>query len=72
MARRIPAYQLHKATGQAKVRLSRHEFDLRPHGSPASKAEHDPVLAEWITNGRQLVLARAAPEKSGQASEASG
>ena len=42
-----PAYQRHKATGQAKVRIDGHDFYLGPHGSPASRERYDDLIAEW-------------------------
>jgi hypothetical protein len=61
MARRnhIPAYRLHKQSGQAVVTLpdglgGRRDFTLGEYGSPESRAEYARLLAEWEANGRRL------------------
>ena len=53
---RIPSYRLHKPTGLAVVRLSGRDFYLGRHGSPESKADYERLIAEWLSNGRQLAL----------------
>lgn len=44
-----PAYQLHKASGQAKVRISGKDIYLGVYGSPASRERYDAILVEWAT-----------------------
>jgi hypothetical protein len=51
---RTPAYCLHKATGQAVVRIDGKDYYLGKHGSPESRAEYDRLIAEWLGNGRRL------------------
>src|SRR3954453_21881814 len=51
---RLPTYRLHKPTGQAVVTLGGKDFYLGKHGTPASRAEYDRLVAEWLSNGRQL------------------
>jgi len=56
---RIPSYRLHESWGRAVVTLSgRRDFYLGPHGTPASRDEYDRVIAEWLANGRQLIVSR--------------
>jgi integrase len=61
MARRptIPAYRLHKQSGQAVVTLSdglgrRRDVLLGPYATPESRAEYACVITEWEANGRRL------------------
>lgn len=56
----IPAYRLHKPTGQAVVRLNGHDFYLGAHGSAESKARYDRTVNEWLARGRQPL--ECAPE----------
>ncbi|MCG3132504.1 MAG: hypothetical protein FLDDKLPJ_03354 [Phycisphaerae bacterium] len=48
---RIPSYRLHKPTGRAVVRLNGRDIYLGTHGTPASHAEYQRVIAEWISRG---------------------
>src|SRR5687767_12120303 len=48
----LPAYRLHKQSGQAIVTLSGKDTLLGPHGTPASRAEYRRVTAEWLAAGR--------------------
>src|SRR6516165_2009504 len=55
----IPAYRLHKQSGQAVVTLPdglgrRRDVLLGKYGSPESRKEYARVLAEWEANGRRL------------------
>ncbi len=43
-----PAYQRHKATGQAKVRIDGRDHYLGPHGSPESQERYRDLIAEWL------------------------
>jgi len=53
LKRAVPKYCLHRASGQAVVNLGGKDFYLGPHGSTASKAEYDRLIAEWLTSGRR-------------------
>jgi integrase len=44
---RVPSYQHHKPSGQAKVRIHGRDVYLGPWNSAASKAEYRRVIAEW-------------------------
>src|SRR5947209_2875687 len=59
MSVRTPSYRLHKPTGQAVVTLNGHDVYLGRHGSPASRAEYDRLIAEWLLSGRQFAPAGA-------------
>ena len=55
----IPAYRLHKQSGQAVVTLPdglgrRRDVLLGKYGSPESRKEYARVLAEWEADGRRL------------------
>lgn len=52
LVHKLPSYRLHKPSGQAVVSLGRKVVYLGPHGSKASRAEYDRVLAEWLANRR--------------------
>jgi integrase len=54
---RTPSYRLHKPTGQAVVTLSGKDFYLGRHGTAASRAEYDRLVAEWLAAGRTLPAA---------------
>ena len=56
---RIPAYRLHKQSGQAIVTLSdgfsrRRDILLGRYGSSESRKEYARVLTEWESNSRRL------------------
>jgi integrase len=51
---RIPAYTLHRASGQAVVRVDGRDVYLGKHGTAASKAAYDRTIAEWLARGRRL------------------
>lgn len=51
---RVPAYRLHKPSGQAVVTLDGKDVYLGRHGSQISRAEYDRLVAEWLVNGRRL------------------
>jgi integrase len=46
--RRKPAYLLHKASNQARVRIHGKDHYLGPFGSPASREKYDDLIREWI------------------------
>ncbi len=55
----VPAYRLHRQSGQAIVTLTdglgaRRDVLLGKHGSAESRAEHARVIAEWELAGRRL------------------
>lgn len=50
----IPAYGKHKATGRAVVRLNGRDVYLGQHGTAASKAEYNRLIAEWLAGGRVM------------------
>ena len=52
----LPRYRKHRASGQAVVTLCGVDHYLGPHGTKASKRQYDRLVAEWLENGRQLVL----------------
>ena len=49
---RVPGYGLHKASGQAVVRLNGRDHYLGKHGSDESHARYERLIAEWLQNGR--------------------
>src|SRR6516164_4630814 len=51
---RPPSYRKHKPTGQAVVTLNGKDHYLGRFNSPASKAEYDKLIGEWLACGRQL------------------
>ncbi|WP_422928368.1 tyrosine-type recombinase/integrase [Singulisphaera sp. PoT] len=53
LTKKLPSYRLHRASGQAVVTLAGRDHYLGPHGTAASKAEYDRVLAEYLSNGRR-------------------
>lgn len=46
--RRKPAYSLHSATGQARVRIDGKDFYLGVYGSKESRERYDDLIAEWL------------------------
>ena len=46
--KRKPAYLLHKATGQARVRIGGKDRYLGAYGSPESKARYEEIVTEWL------------------------
>lgn len=53
LVHKLPSYRLHKPSGQAVVTLDGRDLYLGPHGTRASKAEYDRVIAEWLAHGRR-------------------
>ena len=49
----VPAYRLHKQSGQAIVTLSGRDHLLGPHGSTESREKYDRLIAQWLANGRR-------------------
>jgi integrase len=61
----VPAYRLHKQSGQAVVTLPdglgrRRDVLLGEFGTPASRQEYARVVAEWEANGRHVPCAGGA------------
>ncbi len=50
----LPKYRRHKASGQAVVTLNGRDHYLGPHGTKASKAFYDRLIAEWLIQGRRV------------------
>ncbi len=48
-SRKIPAYRLHKPTGQAVVRLDGRDIYLGKHGTQPSREKYRRTVAEWLT-----------------------
>lgn len=47
-----PQYRLHKPSGQAIVLLAGRMHYLGPYGTPASRAEYDRLVGNWLAQGR--------------------
>jgi len=43
-----PAYQHHKATGQARVTINGKDHYLGPHDSEESHQKYDDLIADWL------------------------
>ena len=54
----LPKYRKHRASGQAIVTLSGVDHYLGPHGTKTSKRQYDRLMAEWLENGRHLLLSQ--------------
>ena len=54
MTVRPPKYQLHKATGQARVRINGHDIYLGKYRSPKSEERYRQVIADWSKNQGQV------------------
>jgi integrase len=53
----VPSYRKHKFSGQAIVTLGGRDHYLGPHGTKVSRDKYDRLIAEWISHGRQTVIA---------------
>src|SRR5688572_21509402 len=53
----VPAYRLHKQSGQAIVTLSGRDHLLGKHATAESRATYDRLIAEWLANGRRASYA---------------
>src|SRR4051794_38043337 len=51
--RTIPSLCLHKATGQAVVRLGGKDFYCGLHGTPEADEKYRRLVAEWLPTGQQ-------------------
>jgi hypothetical protein len=48
----VPRDRKHRATGQAVCTINSKDHFLGLHGSKASRAEYDRLIAEWLASGR--------------------
>ncbi len=48
MPAKAPAYQLHKASGQAKVRIDGKDHYLGVYDSPSSREAYDAIVTKWL------------------------
>ena len=53
---RIPGFRLHKASGQGFVEVEGHRHYLGRYDLPATREKYHRFIAEWIANGRKLVV----------------
>lgn len=60
----LPSYRLHKPKGLAVVRLNGRDIYLGKYGTDESKTAYERVIAEWLSNGRQLPASRPLPVPS--------
>ena len=58
LTNRTPTYCLHKATGQAVVRLNGKDHYLGKYVTNESQDAYDRLLAEWLAGGRRLPTAK--------------
>lgn len=49
-SKRKPKYTLHKATGQARVRLSGKDYYLGEYDSQESRLKYDKLVGRWLAN----------------------
>ena len=54
LTRRVPKYGLHKASGQALVKLGGKAFYLGQHGTKTSRRKYEKLVGQWFANGRKL------------------
>jgi integrase len=55
MTGRIPAYRLHRPSGQAVVTLNGHDHYLGKHGTTESRAAYDHLIARWLADGKRPI-----------------
>ncbi len=58
----VPVYQLHKASGQARVKINGHDHYLGPFETPASEQARNRLLAQYYQHGR--LCRRTMPTRS--------
>ena len=58
LTKKVPGYQHHRASGQARVRLDGKDHYLGAYGTAGSRREYDRVIAEWLASGRNQPAAR--------------
>lgn len=56
----VPAYQFHRATGQARVRIRGRDYYLGAHGSDESKRRYEELVRKLLTDREKADLARRA------------
>lgn len=49
---RIPAYRLHRPSGQAVVTLNYQDHYLGRYGTRASRDQYDRLIGVWLQQGR--------------------
>lgn len=54
MHKKPPSYCLHKATGQAVVRIDGKDYYLGKYGTPESRAEYNRLISQWYANANTL------------------
>ncbi len=65
----LPAYRLHKPSGQAIVTLDGRDIYLGRHECAESKCAYQKTITEWIANGRRLADNGAQPGQRTTVSE---
>src|SRR5437764_11057991 len=65
MSKRTPSYCLHRASGQAVVRIGGKDYYLGKYNTLESKAEYNRLIAEWFANGQSFLGKGAATNDSG-------
>ncbi len=58
---KLPNYSLHKASGQAVVKIDGRSHYLGKYGSPQSHAAYRKVTAEWAANNGPIPTPEKAP-----------
>jgi integrase len=62
MSKRIPTYRLHKPTGLAVVTLDGKDHYLGRHGTAASRAAYERLVAQWLLGRGKPTPAAPAPD----------
>ena len=57
-SKRIPSYRLHKPSGRAFVELNGKRIFLGPHEDSATYEKYSSLVAEWLSNGRELPVSK--------------
>ena len=55
LTHQVPKYRKHRASGQAIVTIAGRDHYLGPHGTKASHALYDRLVAEFLSAGRQVI-----------------
>src|SRR5262245_60296695 len=56
----VPTYQLHRASGQARVCINGVDHYLGPHGLPESKQQYEHLIRKLLTDRERKELAERA------------
>lgn len=56
LPKQTPSFRLHKASGQAFVELNGRRVYLGRHDRPETRQHYHQVLAEWMSNGKELPI----------------